>query len=91
MWHFEITEGVLRDVPSRGAFANYAAFEAVVTVVFLNRGRVFIRAALRSDGRSLRPVDLRDIARKLRTEHGVETIEYDRKGVVRSWPTSRAW
>ncbi|RZI62317.1 MAG: hypothetical protein EOP37_03165 [Rubrivivax sp.] len=91
MWHFEITEGVLRDVPSREAFADYAAFEAVATVVFLNRGRVFIRAALRTDGRGLRTADFRDIARKLRDEYGVDLIEYDRKGVVRSWPTARAW
>ena len=51
------------------------------------RGIVYARGT--KDGVELNLRDFRDIARKLRDDYGIETIEYDRKGVVKSWSTRR--
>ncbi|WAC72058.1 hypothetical protein OU995_21175 [Roseateles sp. SL47] len=90
MWHAEVSELILREVVSADDPQNHIPFGAVATVNLLSHGRAFIRAALRRDGRSLSARDFRDIARKLRDEHDVQVIEYDRKGELRSWPTWRA-
>ena len=90
MWHAEVTELVLREVVSLDDFNGHVPYGAVATVNVLDRTRAFIRGTLRRDGRDLTPKDFRDIVRKLRDEYGIETIEYDRKGVLRSRSTRRA-
>lgn len=89
MWHAEVTELVLREVVCPDDFDGHVPYGAIATVNILDRTRAFIRGTLRRDGRDLTPKDVRDIARKLRDDYGIETIEYDRKGVVKSWSTRR--
>ncbi len=90
MWHAEVTELLLREVVSTDDFDGHIPYGAIATVNILDRTRAFIRGTLRRDGRELSIKDFRDIARKLRDEHGILTVEYDRKGVVRSVSTHRA-
>ena len=89
MWHAEVTELVLRDVVATEDFDGHIPYGAIATVNILDRTRAFIRGTLRRDGVELSLRDFRDIARKLRDDYGIETIEYDRKGVVKSWSTRR--
>nr|WP_297526922.1 hypothetical protein [uncultured Roseateles sp.] len=89
MWHAEVTELLLREIVSTDDFDNHVPYGAIATVNILDRRRAFIRGTLRRDGAELSLRDFRDIARKLRDEHGIEVIEYDRRGVVRSWSTAR--
>lgn len=89
MWHAEVTGLILRELVTLDEFDGHIPYGAIATVDLLDRGRAFIRGTLRRDGRDLTPGDFRDIARKLRDEYGVCVIQYDRKGVLKSWPTAR--
>ena len=82
MWHAEVTELLLREIVSTDDFDNHVPYGAIATVNILDRRRAFIRGTLRRDGAEL---SLRTLA----DEHGIEVIEYDRRGVVRSWSTAR--
>lgn len=87
MWHAQITELKLRNLPSRAAYLRREPFTAILTVNFLGDDCVFLHGMLRVDGKPLNRRDYLDILALLREQFGVKTVEAERHGVRRSWAT----
>ena len=86
MWHLEPIVLLARQINAVTDFDERIAFGGIATVTLLEPGRAFVRGALRrQDDGQLRLQDFVELCEQLRDRHGVNTIESDRHGRMRSW------
>lgn len=89
-WHIEPSTFIVRGYQeSVNGYAEKMPYDAVAHVKMLGEGRAFIEAAKGPEA-DLKPSEWRSLARLLRDEWGVHTLEAIRNGVLVSWPTGRA-
>ena len=88
MWHAQITELCLRQLPSQQAYLDKDDYTGILTVKFLDDETVFIERMLKKTGRRLDKHDWFEILTLLREQYGVRTVEAMRHKKRKSWLTS---
>ena len=87
MWHAQITELRLRELPSADAYTARERYTAILTARFLGDRTVFVEGMLKITGRPFGRDDFYAILKLLREQYGVVTVEADRHGRRKVWST----
>ena len=87
MWHAQVTELRLRELPGEGDYENRAPYTAILTARFLGDRCVFIEGMLKITGRPFNRRDFFGILSLLREQYGVMTVEAERHGERKVWTT----